>query len=472
MNFESAVELVDEIRRNVLEPTEVVEECYRRIEDLEPKLNAFLTLDKERALEKAKELDEKENLGEKPLAGLPIAAKDNEETDGIRTTYGSKLYEDFVPKEDSVLVERLKRAGAIIVGKTNLPEFGLIAYTDNQLMEPTRNPWDLSRTVGGSSGGSAAAVASSLVPVATGSDGGGSIRIPASFCNLYGLKPSYGRVPTYPKKPIFVDLHTKGFLTKSVEDTAFLFDVASGRDLRDMTSLPKEEFSYYEDVSGSLVESGQFEEVKIAYSSDLGYATVDPEVEEVVRNAVFEFDEIGEVEEVEIEAPKLEYELSEKVASEVVAMMGERLDEWKEVVYPPLLTFLSLAESTELNEYIGIEEKIGEFWESIRSIYQEFDFLVTPTVTVPPFEIGEIGPNEIAGENVSPLGWMAFTYPFNFTRQPAASVPAGFTGDNLPVGMQIIGRHFDDIGVLRVSKAFQEINPWQGEIPEVTTFSE
>ncbi len=467
MDFSSAIDLVDDIRDGRREVSEVVEECFRRIEELDPELNAFLALNEEDALEKAKKIDESGNVDEMPLAGLPIAVKDNEETEGLRTTYGSKLYEDFVPEEDSVLVERLENAGAIIVGKTNLPEFGLISYTDNQLMEPTLNPWNLDKTVGGSSGGSAAAVASEITPVATGSDSGGSIRIPASFCNLYGLKPTFWRVPTHPKKPIFVGLHTKGFITRSVEDTAYLLDLAAGRDRKDMNSLPEEQFSYLNAIERPLEESDRLNDVKIAFSSDLGYATVEPAVEEIVRSAVFDFEEFGEVEEVEIDAPNLESELIEKVGSEVITMMGEKMEDWKEVAYPPLLTFLTIAESVEADEYISIEERVRDFWSSLRPIYEEFDFLVTPTVAVPPFEIGDIGPNKIDGENVSPLGWMAFTYPFNFTRQPAASVPAGFTDDELPVGMQIVGEQFDDLGVLKISKAYQQVNPWQDKRPEL-----
>lgn len=455
MNFWiSAVELVEKLKTE-LKASEVVEECIEKIKEFDKKINAFITLN-DRAVEESKRIEKED----KPLAGLPIAVKDNVETKGIKTTYGSKLYENYIPEEDAVIVERLKRAGAVIVGKTNLPEFGLIAYTDNPIVGPTRNPWNLERTVGGSSGGSAAAVAAGMVPVATGNDGGGSIRIPASFCNLYGLKPSFGRVPCYPSMPIFVGLHSEGFLTRYVEDTALLLDIVAGRDDRDLYSLPKH-ISYFKALEDPI------DGVKIAFSPDLGYATVDPEVEEIVRKAAFKLEKFGEVEEVKIKVPNLEMELTTKVVLETVTMFGKDLEEWKKVAYPAYLGFLAMAESLTYKEYIKIEERKRELWRALKPIFEKYDFLITPTVAVPPFEIGNIGVSEIAGKPVTPIGWMPFTYPFNFTSQPAASVPAGFTKDGLPVGMQIVGRHFNDVSVLKISKAYQDVTPWQDKKPKI-----
>lgn len=451
--WESTVELVEKLRSGEIKAVEVVEECLSRVEELNPKINAFVTLN-ERAKEEAKSVDP-----ETPLAGLPVAIKDNVETKGLKTTYCSKFYENYVPDEDAVLVERLKKAGAVILGKTNLPEFGLIAYTDNPLFGPTRNPWDLSRTVGGSSGGSAAAVAAGMVPVASGNDGGGSIRIPASFCGLYGLKPSYGRVPCYPSLPIFVGLHSEGFLTRYVEDTALMLDLVKGRDNRDMHSLPDDGISYLKAIEEEP------DNVRIAFSPDLGYATVDPEVLEIVGDAAFSLEKFGEVEEVKISAPSLEMDIVTKVVLEMTTWMGEKMEEWKKVTFPPYFAFFALADSLTYREYIKIEEHKMELWKSLRWVFDEYDFLITPTVAVKPFEIGKLGPEEIAGKPATPIGWMPFTYPFNFTKQPAASIPAGFTKDGLPVGMQIVGKHYDDVGVLRISKAYQDIRPWQNRKP-------
>jgi len=449
----SASELVERLKSD-LKASEVVEGYLHRIKELNPEINAFITIN-DGAVEEAKEAEREE----KPLAGLPVAVKDNVETKGIRTTYASKLYENHIPQEDAVMIERLRRGGAVIIGKTNLPELGLIAYTDNPLFGPTRNPWDLERTVGGSSGGSAAAVAAALVPVATGNDGGGSIRIPASFCNLFGLKPTFGRIPCHPAMPIFIGLHSEGFLTRYVEDTALLLDIVAGRDERDMHSLPKH-------VNYTKAIEEPIDNVRIAFSPNLGFM-IEPEVERMVRDAVSKLERFGEVEEVSLTIPNLETELITKVVLEVTTWIGERLEEWKEVAYPPYLGFIALAESMSHKEYIKIEERKMELWGALKRVFQNYDFLVTPTVTVPPFELGNIGVPEIDGKAVSPLAWMPFTYLFNFTGQPAASLPAGFTKRGLPVGMQVVGRHFKEAEVLRIAKVYQDVNPWQDRKPPI-----
>ncbi|MEM2214871.1 MAG: amidase [Candidatus Nezhaarchaeales archaeon] len=445
--METVVELVEKLRGCEVKASELIELCLERIRRLNSKINAFVMLSP-KAIEEAKEAKDK------PLGGLPIAIKDNTNVKGLRTTYGSKLFENYVPAEDSVIVERLKKAGAVVLGKTNMPEFGLIAYTDNVLFGPTRNPWDLSRTVGGSSGGSAAAVAAGMVPVATGNDGGGSIRIPASFCGLYGLKPTFGRIPIYPRIPIFTEIVCEGFLTKTVEDTALLLDIVKGRDERDMYSLPDDGRSYLKELEEPI------DNVKIAFSPNLGYAIVDPEVEEVVRRAAFKLEKFGVVEEVEVRIPCLENELRAKVTLEFTTFISSMLEKWKKVAYPPHLRLLSLAESLNYKDYIMIEARKQELWIALKKVFDKYDFLITPTTAVKPFEIGRTYPKEIAGRPATPLSWMPFTYPFNFTGQPAASVPAGFSRDGLPIGMQIVGRKFDDVGVLKLSKAFQDVSPW------------
>jgi aspartyl-tRNA(Asn)/glutamyl-tRNA(Gln) amidotransferase subunit A len=452
--MEKIPELVEKLKGGEIKPSELVEHCFETIKKLNPKINAFVTLNPNAAEEAKKAKD-------KPLAGLPIAVKDNTDTKGIRTTYGSKLLENYIPTEDAVFVERLKKAGAVVIGKTNMPEFGLIAYTDNVIFGPTRNPWDLTRTVGGSSGGSAAAVAAGMVPIATGNDGGGSIRIPASFCSLYGLKPTTGRIPWYPSMPVFVGMVSEGFLTNFVEDTAFMLDFVKGPDIRDINSLPDDGKSYYRGLEDPI------DGVRIAFSPNLGYATVDPEVEEVVRKAAFKLEKVGEVEEVKVNVPCLETELTLKVVLEFTSFLSDRIEDWKKVAFPPYLGFLAIAESFTYREYIKIEERRIELWRALREIFEKYDFLITPTTAVKPFELGRINPDEIAGEPATPIGWMPFTYPFNFTGLPAASIPAGFSRDGLPIGMQIVGRKFDDLGVLRLSKAYQDINPWQKIRPKL-----
>ncbi len=451
----SAAELIEKLKSKECKASEVLDECLERIEKLNPQLNAFVTMN-ERAVEEAREA-EKEN---KPLAGLPIGVKDNTDVKGMRTTYGSKLFENNIAVEDSIIVERLRKAGAVIVGKTNLPEFGLVGHTDNPLFGPTRNPWDLKRTVGGSSGGSAAAVVSGMVPVATGNDGGGSIRIPSSFCSLYGLKPSLGRIPCYPSSPAFIGLVCEGFLTRYVEDTAFLMDLVAGRDDRDMQSIPKDD-GYMRAIEEPI------DGVKIAFSPDLGYATVDPEVEQIVRDSALKLEEVGEIDELDLKVPNMEFDLIAKVIFETVTMLDGVFEGWEEKVYPAYQGFLPMMDSMSFKDYVGIQENAQRLWQSLRPIFQEYDFLITPTLAIPPFEIeGASGLSEpIAGKPSTPVGWMPFTYPFNFTLQPAASIPAGYTKGGLPVGMQIVGKHFSDASVLRISKTYQEMSPWQDRKP-------
>lgn len=460
----SAVELSRGIAAGEISPVEVVEAVLERVRECNPKINAVVTLLEEEARREAERAEREAKSGvRRPMLGVPVTIKDNILTKGVRTTYGSKMFENFVPKEDAILVERLKKAGAIIIGKTNLPEFGLIPITDNPLFGATRNPWDLERTPGGSSGGAAAAVASGMCPVAIGNDGGGSIRIPSALCGVYGFKPSLWRVPSHHDIPVFLDMVSNGPITRTVSDAALVMDVISGPDERDRLSLPAVNFSYLERLEEG-VEGKRF-----AYSPNLGYATVEPEVEELTRRAAFSFEKAGaEVEEVKVEIPNLESEMVTLVVAEVVTMVGDRLEEWKKVAYPLYLSFLSLADMLSFKDYVKVRIRREELWDSVRKIFEKYDFLLTPTTAVPAFKLEEgMGPTEIAGTPVGPLGWMPFTYPFNFTGQPAASVPCGFTRNGLPVGLQIVGRRHDDLGVLQASRAFEKVNPWHDKKPPI-----
>ncbi|MBS7288400.1 MAG: amidase [Candidatus Freyarchaeota archaeon] len=458
----SAVELSRGIAAGEISPVDVVEAVLKRVRECNPKINAVVTLLEEEARREAERVEEEAKRGvRRPMFGVPVTIKDNILTKGVRTTFGSKMFENFVPKEDAILVERLKEAGAIILGKTNLPEFALIPITDNLLFGATRNPWDLERTPGGSSGGAAAAVASGICPVAIGNDGGGSIRIPSALCGVYGFKPSLGRVPSCHDIPVFLDMVSNGPITRTVADAALVMDVISGPDERDRLSLPAVGFSYLERLDEG-VEGKRF-----AYSPNLGYATVEPEVEELTRRAASSFEKSGaEVEEVKVDIPNLEGEMVTLVVAEVVAMIGDRLEEWKSVAYPLYLSFLPLADTLSFRDYIKVRVRREELWDSVRKIFEKYDFLLTPTTAVPAFKLEEgMGPTEIAGTPVGPLGWMPFTYPFNFTGQPAASIPCGFTKNGLPVGLQIVGRRHDDLGVLQASRAFEKVNPWRDKKP-------
>jgi Asp-tRNA(Asn)/Glu-tRNA(Gln) amidotransferase A subunit family amidase len=461
----SAMELKEAYDSGTLSPVEVLEDILERIKRYNPELNAIITLTEASALTAARKAEKDIKDGRKvgPLAGVPVTIKDMIFTKGIRTTFGSKLYENFVPDEDAVIVERLKNAGAVIIGKTNVPEFALISYTDNLIFGATRNPWDKSKTVGGSSGGSAAAVASGFGPVATGTDEAGSIRIPASFCSVYGIKPSFGRVPGYPKLPGWETMSTNGPITRTVVDAALMLDVMAGADDRDRFSLPNTGEHYLEDVDKGIDGS------KMAYSSNLGFAPVDVEVENLTRKAAYSFEMLQcQVTEIKPELPNMETDLINMVVAETVTANEKRMEEWKKMIYPYYSSFLLLEPSLKARDIVRIHYKREELWKKMRKIFGQYDFLLTPVTAVPPYEVKPSAagiPTRITGKNVGPVGWMPFTFPFSFTGQPAASIPIGFTAGGLPVGLQIIGNRYNDLGVLKASRAYEKRFPWQGKKP-------
>lgn len=463
----SAAELVKAYRDKSLSPVEVIRAILQRIEAVNPKLNAIVTLLADEALAGAAEAEKKYISGKEtgPLEGVPVTIKDNVFTAGVRTTFGSRTLESFIPEEDAALVGRLKRAGAIVTGKTNLPEFGLIPVTDNTLFGPSRNPWNLEKTPGGSSGGAAAGVAAGLGPLSTGNDGGGSIRIPSSLCGVYGLKPSFGRVPCIPKLPGWETMNHEGPITRTVADAALMLEVMAGPDERDRFSLPAAEKGYPD-----CLEQG-VEGFRIAYSPDLGYAAVDPEVREITRRAAISFRDLGcAVDEIELTLPDMEMALQYMVVTDTVAGLGENLEQLKELIYPPYLAFLPLADNISGVDMAGIQFRREQLWEQLWPTYDKYDLLLTPTTCVAAFDSGEggpIGPDQIDGRAVGPVSWIATTFPFNFTGQPAASVPCGFNSEGLPVGLQIVGRRFDEKSVLRASAAFEKAFPWHDRKPEL-----
>jgi aspartyl-tRNA(Asn)/glutamyl-tRNA(Gln) amidotransferase subunit A len=460
----SALEISKAIREGKLSPVEVVEAFLNRIHRLNRELNAFVTITEERARKEAEfaenAVKNRKKLG--PLHGVPVAIKDNIPVKGVRTTYGSKLYQYNVSQENYILVERLIQAGAIILGKTNMPEFGLIGITDNPLFGPSRNPWDTRMTTGGSSGGSAAAVAAGMCPIAMGNDGGGSIRIPSNFCGVFGLKPHLGRVPRYPALPGWETMSAEGPITRTVADAALVMDIIAGPDDRDYLSLPAPGVSYLKNLEKGVKKK------KIAFSPDLGYQVIGKEVDEIVRKAVFSFEELGgDVEEVKLNLIDMGPDYVSQVVSETVAAFGDRMEEWKKVAYPPYLDFLWLADHLKATDIVKIQYRRKELWEQVRKVFEKYDFLITPIAGVPAFGIDlGMGPSEIDGKAIGPTGWM-LTIPFNFTHQPVAAVPCGFTKNSLPVGFQIVGNRFDELGVLQASRAFEKAFPWRDKKPPI-----
>jgi aspartyl-tRNA(Asn)/glutamyl-tRNA(Gln) amidotransferase subunit A len=458
----SALELAAAIRAKQVSPVELVEATLARIDALNPRLNAFCLIAHDVARRAAREAEIAVVKGEPigPLHGVPVSIKDVIFTRGLRTTGGSRLFADVVPEEDAIAVARLRASGAVVLGKTNTSEFGHKALTDNPLFGVTRNPWNLELTPGGSSGGAAAAVASGLGPVGLGTDGGGSIRLPAAFFGVYGFKPSWGRVPQYPSFPGWEHLSVIGPIARTVRDAALTLDVIAGGDDRDRHSLPGE--------AGSYVE-GCDEEIRglhVAWTPDLGYAPVDPRVLAVCENAAAEFETLG----CHVEVVNPGWEDPEEIFGTIVAAQfyahwSDQLPDQEMHLDPSLVKFIRRGGAVSAREYVLAMDRARAYWHEALMFLARFDLLLTPTAAVVPFGAAARPPREIEGREISVLGWMPFTYPFNLTGQPAASVPAGVTDDGLPVGLQIVGRRNADRTVLAASAAYEAVCPWSERRP-------
>jgi aspartyl-tRNA(Asn)/glutamyl-tRNA(Gln) amidotransferase subunit A len=454
----SAAEMAPAIRKKKLSPVEVMRAVLARIERLNPTLNAFVTLTPDQAMKDARAAERavgKKGAALGPLHGVPFSTKDLVITKGIRTTFGLRLYADNVPSEDAPMVERLRADGAIQLGKTNTPALGWIGATHNLLFGVTRNPWNLDRTPGGSSGGASAAVAAGLGPLAIGTDGGGSIRIPASLAGIFGLKPTFGLIPVYPASGAWSLSHI-GPMTRSVADAALMMNACVGLDERDSTSVPAPRVDYVKAL-GQGVKG-----LRVAWSSNLGFArVVDPEVAAACEKAARRFRELGcRVEQVEPGWP------SPKAAWEAIFCGGiaARLEPFLGARRADVDTGLAALADEALRwrpmHYVqGWFDRLA-WHEHPRRLFQKYDLLLTPTTACPAFEVGLDNPTEIAGTALERYDWIPFTFPFNMTGHPAASVPCGMTRDRLPVGLQIVGRRFDDATVLRAAAAFERMAPW------------
>jgi aspartyl-tRNA(Asn)/glutamyl-tRNA(Gln) amidotransferase subunit A len=460
----AARELAALIRGKQVSPVEAVETVLSRIDRLNPGLNGFAAVTAEEARDAAMAAEVAVMTGEVlgPLHGVPVSIKDLLFTRRVPTTGGSRLFAGHIPEEDAVAVERLKGAGAIVIGKTTTPEFGHKAVTESPLFGITRNPWSPSRTPGGSSGGAAVAVAAGLGPLAVGTDGGGSIRVPASFCGIYGLKPSFGRVPQGPGFPCWETLSHTGPMSRTVRDAALMLDTIAGPDDRDRYSLPAASRSFL-----AACEEG-IAGLSVAWSPDLGYARVDPEVADLCAAAAERFEGLGA--HVEVVSPSWEDPeeiFRVTVAAETWGVWGDRLEADGEKMDRSLRAFLRFGGRVTSAQLLRAMRKRQELWTDVQRFLARFDLLITPTVAVPPFEVGRPGLHEVNGQPSSPLGWMPFCFPFNLTGQPAASVPVGFTGAGLPVGLQIVGRRHGDHTVLAASAAFEAAQPWADHRPPV-----
>jgi len=461
--YTSATELAALIRTKKVSPVEVVEQSLSRIEAINPLVNAFCTVVAEQARAKAREAEEKVMRGEElgPLHGVPIAIKDLTLTAGIRTTFGSMVFKDYIPDQDAICVKRIKEAGAIIVGKTNTPEFGHKGTTDNLLFGTTKNPWNLERTSGGSSGGSAAAVAAGMVPLAEGSDGGGSIRIPSSFCGCFGFKPTYGRIPYdantrnmfWSQAPF---LHF-GPITRTVEDAALLFSVMSGYHPLDPYSLPDTGEDFLSEIRKEV------KGLRVAYSPDLGFYQVDKQVRSVIEKAVQKLQTLGvEVELIDVDlGSKNDFveAFNTMWYAQIASAYGWLLPEKREMLPKAVVFMLESGQALTAMDYKKTELVRTNVWYRLQKVFENHDLLVCPTLAVPAFSHEIRGPNEINGVKVSPfMDWM-LTNAFNMTGHPAASLPVGFSDEGLPIGMQVIGRRLEDSTVLRLCYAYEQAFP-------------
>ena len=462
LGFCSAVELAAMMRRRTVSPVEVMRATLARIEQFNPPLNAFVTVQAEEAMCSAAKAEEALMRGEwwGPLHGVPLHVKDNLFVAGSRTTFGSKLTETNVTSEDCPAVERLRKAGMIVVGRTNTPEQGWKGVTDNRVFGITRNPWNTKLTPGGSSGGASAAVAAGMGPIGLGTDGGGSLRIPASFSGVFGFKASFGRVPNWPGSGGAMLRHI-GTITRTVGDMAAAMDVLAGPDQRDMLSLPATGECYSVNLDCGL--RGK----RVAFSPNLGYARVDPEVAALCHRAAERFAEAGAiVEQVQLDWRDPYDAWSVFFFGTAAASLEKKLPTHGELLDPGLRRVVEAGLKLRGVDFANALAARHDFWEQVRRVYERFDLLLCPTLPVPPFAVGQDDADPIDGEKLGPLQWTRFTYPFNLTGQPAASVPAGWTKSGLPVGLQIIGNRFADLLVLQAARAWEQIQPWSDRRPK------
>jgi amidase len=433
---------------------ELVTAHLEQIERVNPKVNAICTLLPDRAMEQAAEADKclASGVTPGPLYGLPIAIKDLVETRGIRTTYGSPIYEDFVPDHDALVVERIKAAGAIVIGKTNVPEFGAGSHTFNPIFGVTRNPYDLARTCGGSSGGGAAALACGMIPIADGSDLGGSVRNPPNYNNVVGLRPSPGRIPRFPNQQPWNTLGVLGPMARTVQDTALFLSVMAGHDTRDPISISEDPQLY----RGSLERD--FGGVRIAWSRDLGQFPVQGEVIDVIEAALPRFEELG----CHLEEAHPDF----AGAAEIFRVLrghgsahahAQHLRDHRGLLKESVIWDTENGLELTGPDVARAQAQRAELFHRMREFLVDYDFLILPVSQVVPFPVEVEWVKEIEGVEMSTyIDWMQSCSLISLTEHPAMSVPCGFTDDHLPVGLQIVGRHRRELDLLQLAYAFEQ----------------
>lgn len=458
LTWAPATELVRRIRRRELSPVELLDGVLARIEAHDAKVHAFLTLDAERARDAARRAESAPGTGR--LHGLPVSIKDLEPTSGLRTTYGTRFFEDNVPEIDGAVTERVKAAGGIVFGKTNTPNYGHKDMCDNLLGPACRNPWRLDRTSGASSGGAAAAAAAGFGPLHHGSDGAGSIRIPACLCGVFGLKPSYGRVPYWPNNDFWATRSHNGPIARTVRDAALMLSAIAGPDPRDPYTIDQPPIDYVAACDGDV------HGLRVAWSSDFGYARVEPEVRRVAGAAARRFEELGcHVEEVvpgwQDPAP------GARIAwyASMLARHGERYRQRPEWFEPSMAAQIEGAIGYSGQDVYGAALARSEFYNQATEFMRHYDLLLTPQMPRTAWRWDEPAPLVDGAPCPDIFDRLPFTFPFNLTGWPAATVPCGFDGEGLPVGLQIVGNWHQDALVLRAAAAFEALQPWAERTP-------
>lgn len=450
----AASELIQHYRTGALSPVEVVRAALDKITSLNDTLNAFCLVDEQIATTAAEDSERRWRRGEPRglVDGVPTAIKDLILTRGWPTLRGSRTVDKGQSwDEDAPCVARLREHGAVLLGKTTTPEFGWKGVTDSPLTGITRNPWNTDMTPGGSSGGSAAAVATGMSALAIGTDGGGSIRIPCGFTGLYGIKPTFGRVPAYPLSPFGTVAHV-GPMTRTVTDSALMLTVIAEPDARDWHALPAVGADYRTGLERGV------EGMRIAFSPDLGYVSVDDEVGKLVKTAAESFKDLG-ADVVEVDPGFTDpWDCFTKTWFSGAAYLAQSIDpKQRQLLDNGLQQIVQQGESYSLMDFLHAQAERGKLGECMKRFHQDYDLLLTPTLPITAFLAGQEVPDEMKSQRWS--SWTPFTFPFNLTGQPAASIPCGFASNGLPVGLQIVGDKYSDAAVLRASYAFEAIHP-------------
>ena len=463
--FLTASELVRRIITKELSACDVMAAHLTQIDRVNPKLNAIVTLLPDRAMDQAARADEMLAHGDVlgPLHGLPIAHKDLVETKGIRTTFGSPIFQDFVPDRNALIVERLQAAGAITIGKTNTPEFGAGSQTFNNVFGQTTNPHNLAKTCGGSSGGAAVALATGMLPLADGSDFGGSLRNPASFCNVVGYRPTPGRVPTWPTAAAWFPFIVEGPMARTVEDVALMLSVMAGPDPRSPIAIQEsgDQFaaSLHQDFAG----------VRVAWSQTLGGLPVEQSVTAVVDGQRQSFESLGcLVEEAEPDLSDADEIFKAWRAWYYWLAFSELLKVHRKKFKDTIIWNIEQGRTLDGTQLALVEQKRTVLYHRVREFMNTYKFLVLPVVQVPPFDITQEYVTEIDGVVLnSYIDWMRSCYYISVLGLPAVSVPCGFNEDGLPVGVQIVGRYQEDLAVLQFAYAFQQATEFWKQKPKI-----